>query len=58
MKKIISTILGITCLSAMILCGAEKADGSCDILWSLMWLSIAVVCGFGFAKLNPRRTGR
>lgn len=55
MKKVISTILGLACIAGFILAGAQCPDGSCDIAWSVGCLSISVLCGLLFAKLNPEK---
>lgn len=53
MKKIISTILALVCFTAIMLAGAERTDGSADILWSVICIAVACITGLLFAKLNP-----
>ena len=52
MKKILKTILAVGCFAAIILAGAENADGSCDLVWTLAWMAVAVLCGRGYGKLE------
>lgn len=53
MKKVISTILAVACFASMLLAGAERTDGSADILWSAVCIGSAVLTGLLFAILNP-----
>ena len=50
MKKIVKTILGCVCVASVILAGAENPDGSCNLLWTLGWMAIAVISGLGLKK--------
>lgn len=52
MKKTLETICGIGCFLSIVLAGAEAADGSCDLLWTLGFLALAAVLGAAFGKLN------
>ena len=52
MKNILKTILAVGCFAAIILAGCENKDGSCDIVWSLAWMGVALVCGRGYGKLE------
>lgn len=52
MKKIVKTILAVACIVGIILAGGEEPDGSCNILWTLSWLTVAVVSGMGLNKLT------
>ena len=45
MKRIAKTILGCVCFAAIILAGAENPDGSCNLVWTLSFLAIALLCG-------------
>lgn len=47
MKRIAKTILGCACFAAIILAGAENPDGSCNLVWTLSFLAIALLCGLG-----------
>lgn len=51
MKKALKTILGLICIIGIILAGGEEADGSCNIIWTLSWLAVALVAGMGLNKL-------
>ncbi|MBO4656155.1 MAG: hypothetical protein J5639_00080 [Bacteroidales bacterium] len=52
MRKILTIVSGLACFSAMILCSAEKEDGSCDIVWSVTFFAIALFFGWLFYKLS------
>ena len=51
-KKIVKTILAVLCFTAIILAGAENQDGSCNVVWTLFWMSVAYLSGRGFFKLE------
>jgi hypothetical protein len=55
MKKILSTICCLVILLAFVLGGAEKPDGSCDLLWTCSWLGVAAIAGFTLKKLEGKR---
>lgn len=40
--------------AALAFCGAERADGSLDLLWFTCWLLAAFACG-GISTLIERR---
>ena len=52
MRKILTIVSGLACFSAMILCSAEKEDGSSDIVWSVTFFAIALFFGWLFYKLS------
>ena len=54
MKKAITTTLGLMCMVSIMLAGAERQDGSCDLLWTLGFLAFAVLCGWAWNKLNKK----
>lgn len=56
MKKTLKTIASVVCVASIILAGAENADGSCDLAWTLSWLSVAVVSGLAFNRLDKGNT--
>ena len=51
MKKILTFILSVVCFSAIILAGAENPDGSCNLIWTLGFLALAVISGFGLKRI-------
>lgn len=55
MKKAIKTILGCTCVVAVILAGAENPDGSMNLWWTVTCLAIATLSGLGWGRIerNP-----
>lgn len=50
MKKILGTLLGFITVAAIFLGCAENPDGSCNLLWTLSCLAVAVVCGWLWAR--------
>lgn len=57
MKKITKTILAVACFAGIILAGCEEPDGSCNIVWTLGWMALAVVAGIGLKKMEGRSNG-
>lgn len=55
MKRIAKIICGCACSSAIILAGAENPDGSCNIVWTLSFLAVAVLSGLGWKKLEEAK---
>jgi hypothetical protein len=55
MKRIARTILGCVCFASIILAGAENPDGSCNILWTLSFLAVAVLSGLGWKKIEEAK---
>lgn len=56
MKKAIETLLGLGCLTCLVLAGAENPDGSCNIIWTLSFLAGAILFGLAFGKMNEKST--
>lgn len=54
MKKILEAILGLICILAIFLAGAENPDGSCNIVWTLSCIAVAALCGWSWGKMNPK----
>lgn len=54
MKRVIKIIAGCVCFASIILAGAENPDGSCNIIWTLGWMSAAVVSGLLWGRLDGR----
>lgn len=44
MKRIAKIILGCGCFASIILAGCENPDGSCNIVWTLTFISVAYIC--------------
>ena len=55
MRKIVKTILAVACFAGIILAGGENPDGSCNIIWTLSWLAVAVASGFGLKKMEEAK---
>lgn len=53
-KNIIEAIISLVALTAIALGGAENADGSCQLAWTLSCIAVAALCGWLFGKLHPR----
>ena len=51
-KQIVKTVLAVVCFTSIILAGAENPDGSCNLVWTLAWMAVAVLSGRGFFKLE------
>lgn len=51
-KRIVKTVLAIVCFTSIILAGGERPDESCDVIWTLFWMSVAYLSGRGFFKLE------
>lgn len=45
MKKMTENTLSIVCMLAIILACGQTEDGSCDLIWTLSFLAIALICG-------------
>lgn len=54
MKKALEIILSMVCLAAIILAGAENADGSCNIKWTMGFLALAVASGYLLNRIMKR----
>ena len=55
MKKAIKSILAVACFAGIILAGCEEPDGSCNLVWTLGWLSAAVLSGIGLKKMEDAK---
>ena len=55
MKKIVKTIHADASFSGIILAGCEEPDGSCNLIWTLSWLAVAVASGFGLKKMEEAK---
>lgn len=53
MKKILETILGLVCVTALFLGCAENPDGSCNLLWTCSCLGVSAGSGWLMGKINP-----
>ena len=53
MKKTLSWIRGFICVAALLLSCAQTNDEGPALLWSLGCIAVSVLCGWGFARLNP-----
>ena len=56
MRKTIEIILGFVCFLSIILAGAENADGSCNLIWTLSCLAIASLSAWAFNKVSEHKT--
>lgn len=55
MKRIAKTICGCVCFASLILAGAENPDGSCNILWTVSFIAVALISAYGYKKLEGAR---
>ena len=55
MKKALKTLLAVACFAGIILAGCEEPDGSCNIIWTLSWLSVAVSSGLGLKRMEAAK---
>ena len=55
MKKFAKIVLAIACVAGIILAGCEEPDGSCNLIWTLGFLALAVASGFGLKKLEDAK---
>ena len=55
MKKALKTLLAVACFAGIILAGCEEPDGSCNIIWTLSWLSVAVASGLGLKRMEAAK---
>lgn len=54
MKKIFEIILWLITITALILGGAQLADGSCHLAWTLSCIAVVAVCGWLWGRyFNP-----
>ncbi len=56
MKKILETTLGLICIFALVLGGAENPDGSCNFIWTISCLSVSGLCAWALTKLEKKQT--
>ena len=54
-KNILKVVLGLVCITALVLAGAENADGSLNAGWSLTCLAIAGITGFACQSLFEKK---
>lgn len=54
-QKIFKAVLTAACFTGIILAGAENPDGSCNLLWTLGWMAVAVASGFGIKKMEDAK---
>ena len=59
MKKFLKWVVGAICIASVFLAGCENEDGSCDLAWTLGFLTLALVSGL-FLKhiINDERGGQ
>ena len=56
MRTFLEIIICLVFFLAVILAGAETADGSCNFLWSLSCLAIAGLSAWAFNKVSEHKT--
>lgn len=58
MKKFLKILAGTVCIASVFLAGCENADGSCDVKWTLGFLTLALVSGLFLKHLVDDERGR
>lgn len=56
MRKFLEIIICLVFFLAVILAGAEKPDGSCNLIWTLSCLAIASLSAWAFNKVSEHKT--
>ena len=51
-KNIIKAVLTAAVLIGIVLAGAENPDGSCNYAWTLGWMAVVAVAGFGLKRME------
>ena len=54
MKKVLKTVLAVACFAGIILAGCENPDGSCNLIWTLGFLALATIAGYGLKKMEAK----
>lgn len=55
MKKTIKSILAVACFAGIILAGCEEPDGTCNLIWTLGWITMSVISALAYHKLEDAR---
>lgn len=55
MKKIYKYILAAACIAGLILAGCEEPDGTCNLVWTLSWITVTALSALGLRKLEGTR---
>ena len=55
MKKVLKTVLAVACFAGIILAGCENPDGSCNLIWTLGFLALATIAGYGLKKMEEAK---
>lgn len=58
MKRLLKGIAGATCVTSVILAGCERPDGSCDIVWTLGFMTLALISGLFLKHIKQDERGR
>lgn len=58
MKTFLKIITGCVCIASVFLAGCENEDGSCDIVWTLGFLTLALISGLFLKHLLEDERGR
>ena len=55
MKKILETILGLSCAICIVFAGAQNPNGTCNFWWTVCWLTLAVPLGLAWGRYFNRK---
>lgn len=56
MRTFLEIIICLVFFLAVILAGAENPDGSCNLIWTLSCLAIAILSAWAFNKVSENKT--
>ena len=55
MKKALKTLLAVACFAGIILAGCEEPDGTCNLVWTLSWIAVAVASALGLKSMEEAK---
>ena len=55
MQKIVKSLLAVACFAGIVLAGCEEPDGSCNLIWTLSWLGVAVLSGLLIKRMEEAK---
>ncbi len=58
MKKFLKILACTVCIASVFLAGCENPDGSCDLSWTLCFLTLALISGLFLRHLIKDERGR
>ena len=55
MKKIVKSILAVACFAGIVLAGCENPDGSCNLIWTLSWIGVAILSALLIKRMEEAK---